>query len=86
MVAEPAGKELIDPPRGGGIAAAASSRARPGTLPCSGSGRSRGDGRDHAAMLRDLQHIAVLYPGQVLAGVMAQLTDSNSHMLMLPHM
>jgi hypothetical protein len=37
-------------------------------------------------MLRDLQHIAVLYPGQVLAGVMAQLTDSNSHMLMLPHM
>ena len=37
-------------------------------------------------MLRYLQHIAVLDPGQVLAGVVAQLTDPDSHALMLSHM
>jgi hypothetical protein len=36
-------------------------------------------------MLRYLQHVAVLDPRQVLAGVVAQLPDSHSHVLMLPH-
>ena len=36
-------------------------------------------------MLRYLQHVAVLDPDQVLAGVVAQLPDSDSHELMLSH-
>jgi hypothetical protein len=86
MLAEPAGKELIDSPGGSRITAAAATRPRPGALSLSGFGRRRSDGRDHTAMFGYLQHVAVLYPGQVLAGVVAQLTDPDSHALMLPHM
>jgi hypothetical protein len=62
MLAEPAGQELIDPPGGGAIAAAAASWPRPGTLTSWRFRRRGGDGRDHAAVLGYLQHIAVLYP------------------------
>ena len=71
MVAEPAGKELVHLPGRGGVAAATASWPRSGTLDLSGSRRRRGDRRDHTAMLGYLQHVAVLYPGQVLAGVVA---------------
>lgn len=33
-----------------------------------------------------LQYITVLYPRQVLARVVAELTDSNLHALVLPHL
>ena len=85
MVAESAGQELIDSPGGGGIAASAASWPRPGALAPSGFRRRRDDSCDHAAMLRYFQHVAVLDPGQVLAGVVAQLPDSDSHELMLSH-
>jgi hypothetical protein len=85
MVAESAGKEFIDSPGGGGIAASAASWPRPGTLAPSGFRRRRDDGCDHAAMLRYLQHVAVFDPGQILTGVVAQFPDSDSHVLMLPH-
>ena len=61
MAAEPAGKELIDTPGSVAIATATASRARPGTLDPSRFRRSRGDGRDHAAMLGHLEDIPVLY-------------------------
>ena len=85
MVAESAGKELIDSPGSGRIAAAAASWPRPGTLAPCGFRRRREDGCDHAAMLGYLQNVAVLDPDQVLAGVVAQLPDSDSHVLMLSH-
>src|SRR5216683_4898169 len=85
MLAEPAGQEFIDPPGGGGVAAAAVAWPRPGTLDSSRFRRRRGDGRDRPAMLGYLQHVAVLYPGQVLACVVAQLANSDSHIPMLPH-
>ena len=79
MVAESAGEKLINPPCGGRVTAPAATGPRARTLSTSGPGRSRADRCYHTAVLRYLQDLPVLNPGQVLAGVVAQLTDSDYH-------
>jgi hypothetical protein len=85
-VAESAGEKLIDPPSGGWVSAPATAGPRTGTPSGGGFRRSRVNRRYHATVLSYLQDFPVLDPGQVLAGVVTQLTNSDNHASMLPHM